>query len=74
MVRYIVKGEHTLGYVINAAFCAPNYCSIGILAGSVLRGGHDPKSGWTVAAETEIRDATLADFETYRVSPRGHLS
>lgn len=69
MPRYVVKGEHTLGYVLNPDFCAPGYASIGILAGSVLRGGHDPKNGWTVCAASEIRDATPADFAAYRVQP-----
>lgn len=72
--RYIVKGDHTLGYVLNPDFCPPGYASIGVLAGSVLRGGHDWKNGPTVAHHNELRDATPADFAAYRVLPPASLN
>lgn len=70
-VRYFVLDENTLGYV-NLNY--PNL--FGVLHGSVLKGGHDWKNGpvWiTERDRSRMRDATLEDFEEYRVSPTGHL-
>ena len=67
-IDYFVKDGHTLGYVYKAA---PNtFC---VLAGSVLKGGHDPLCGITTTFGAELRPATLEDFETFRVSPKGHI-
>jgi hypothetical protein len=67
---YYVLNEHTLGYVYAAK---PN--SFNVLHGSVLKGGYDWKNG-PVAITTldNLRPATVADFEEYRVSPDGHLT
>lgn len=62
-VRYVVKDEHTLGYMIG------DTDSMGVLAGSVVRGGHNWINGSVSVFGSVIRDATLADFEAYRVCP-----
>lgn len=62
-VRYVVKDEHTLGYMIG------NTGNMGVLAGSVVRGGHNWINGSVSVFGSVIRDATLADFEAYRVCP-----
>jgi hypothetical protein len=68
-VEYIVVGDHTLGYRQAGS------TSMGVLAGSVIRGGHDPKNGPVEVMDgvDRIRLATLHDFAFFRVSPRGHL-
>lgn len=65
-VRYVVLDEHTLGYIYGAA---PRF--MGVLAGSVLRGGHDWRNGPVsiTPGDPRIRSATLADFEMFRVVP-----
>lgn len=64
--RYVVMDEHTLGYLIPQT---PD--CIGVLAGSVLRGGHDPMQGTAPIAtgRTVLRQATRADFDFFRVAP-----
>lgn len=64
--RYVVADEHTLGYLIPEM---PDY--IGILAGSVLKGGPDPLQGTAliVPGHTQVRQATLEDFANFRVVP-----
>lgn len=63
--RYVVLDEHTLGYMIPEL---PG--QFGILAGSVLRGGHDPMQGTVLISpgRTKVRPATESDFSEYRVS------
>jgi hypothetical protein len=62
--KYVVLNEHTLCYRIDGGH--PSH--LGILNGSVLRGGHSPLKGWVYTFATDvIRPATRADFETFRV-------
>ncbi|PNE59582.1 hypothetical protein A8H39_00075 [Paraburkholderia fungorum] len=63
--KYVVMDEHTLGYVMDEA---PNY--IGVLAGSVKRGGRNPLDGPAIIAAgiTRLRPATEVDFEFFRVA------
>ncbi len=58
--KYIVVNENTLCYKVEDSQF------VGGLAGSVVRGGHDPKNG-TIALSPldKIRDATLEDFEFF---------
>lgn len=69
-MRYVVKNENTLGYLL-----ATNPPMMGVLAGSVLKGGHNPLNGPVLAdpASDNLRPATKADFEAFRVSAKGHL-
>ena len=70
MVRYIVVNENTLAYLhgTESSFA-------GVLAGSVIRGGHDPKNGViSISPRDAVRPATFADFDAYRVQPPGHLA
>ncbi|UIF89456.1 hypothetical protein [Cupriavidus sp. UYPR2.512] len=62
--KYVVVDEHTLGYRIEET---PRF--IGVLAGSVLRGGHNPIDGPAVIIPglTRLRAATEIDFEFFRV-------
>lgn len=64
-VRYVVLGEHTLGYLQEGTVM------MGVLAGSVIKGGHSWKNGPVaiVPGYTQLRPATLSDFEVYRVLP-----
>ncbi|GBO89125.1 hypothetical protein [Marinobacter salsuginis] len=67
---YIVMNENALGIVHGGAIR-----EMDVLAGLVLKGGPNWKNG-PVAFNPRIdrfRQATLADFETFRVSPKGHL-
>lgn len=66
MTRYVVKGEHTLGY-IKKGFDG----FIGVLASKPQLGGTDSTRGYVSYAKDEIRDATPADFEFFRVDPKG---
>lgn len=63
--RYVVMDEHTLGYLIPET---PSF--MGVLAGSVLKGGHDPLNGPAVIVpgHTKLRQATELDFKAFRVS------
>jgi len=60
-VRYVVKGELTLGYLQPGA--APG--EMGVLASKI--GGHDSKNGPVFCVASELRDATAADFAHFRV-------
>lgn len=67
--KYVVLDEHTLCYRLDSG---PK--TLGVLHGSVLRGGHDWKNGpVTFVHESQLRPATLEDFDFYRVSPTGHI-
>lgn len=63
-VQYVVENENTLGY-INDDF--PSW--MGVLAGSVRKGGRDWKNGaaYIIPGITQLRQATRADFAEYRV-------
>ena len=70
MVRYIVVNENTLGYVDDTASSL-----VGVLAGSVIRGGHKFIDGpFHVSPRDAVRSATLADFDAYRVEAPAHLA
>lgn len=68
--RYVVVCEHTLGIL------SPGYPFVEVLVSSPLKGcpctrppgnvpiPHDP---------SDIRNASLQDFEDFRLSPVGHL-
>lgn len=64
MVRYVVLEEHTLGYI------DPAYQDyMGVLHGSVRKGGHDWRNGpvCLMGITPQLRDATAADFDEYMV-------
>lgn len=68
--RYVVVNENTLGIIYG-----PKADSLHVLAGSVIRGGRDPKNGEMYIGSLDVvRDATVEDFAAYRVSPKGHLT
>lgn len=62
--RYVVMDEHTLGYLDETSPWL-----MGVLAGSVLKGGYNPLNGPVsiVPGHTRLRQATEADFAAYRV-------
>ena len=59
--------ENVLGYVI--APQGPESYLIGVLAGSVVRGGPDWKNGPITVNAEDLRPATPKDFAAYRVRP-----
>jgi hypothetical protein len=61
-IRYVVKNENTLGYIDERQ---PSI--MGVLAGLVARGGHDPKNGIVSVVGATIRNAKTSDFDTFRV-------
>ena len=66
MTQYIVKDEHTLGFIVS------DMC-MQILAGKPQLGGHCWRDGTAafLPDKSDIRPATLADFEYFRVmAPR----
>ena len=69
MSKYVVLDEHTLCYRLDGV-----KSMLGVLAGSVLRGGHDWKNGpVSFTEESNVRAATVADFDFFRVDPTGHI-
>jgi hypothetical protein len=68
---YVVLNENTLGVIHKEQ---PNV--LDVLAGSVLKGGHDPKNGIVYFSYgiDDVRLATIEDFDEYRVSYVGHLT
>jgi hypothetical protein len=67
MTKYVVLNENTLGYMIK-----PNL--MGVLHGSVLKGGHSELNGpVTLMPSDKLRPATQKDFDDYSVCSRGHL-
>jgi hypothetical protein len=65
--NYVVLNENTLGIILASR-------TVEVLAGSVIKGGHNPLNG-PVAFNPSIdraRLATAQDFETFRMSPKGH--
>lgn len=66
--RYVVKDEHTLGYIYDEQ---PHL--LGVLHGSVIRGGHDWRNGpVAISSDENLRKATQADFDFYRVCSKGY--
>lgn len=61
-IKYVVKDEHTLGYL------QENSALMGVLHGSVLKGGHDWRNGAVSTFGSKIRPATKEDFEAFRVT------
>jgi len=64
---YVVYKEHTLGYL----FGHGEFLSLGILHGSVLKGGYDWKNGPISVPQSEmgsIREASEEDFASFRVT------
>lgn len=59
---YVVKDEHTLGYILNAQPAV-----MGVLASN--KRGHHPNGGPVAVFCSAIRPATVEDFETFRVMP-----
>jgi len=67
--RYVVMNENTLGYINDDR---PNI--MGILQGTVLKGGHSwLKGSVSISPSDSIRDATMRDFDEYRVVPPPHF-
>lgn len=62
ITKYVVKDEHTLGYLIEGSPL------MGVLEGSVLKGGHDWKCGPVSLFGAATRPATEEDFKAYRVA------
>lgn len=64
--RYVVLNGHTLGYLIPEL---PG--QVGVLRCSVLKGGSGPHDGTVhvVYRRTEVRQAELEDFASFRVQP-----
>lgn len=58
--RYVVKKEHTLGYIFDGV---PHF--MGVLASN--KDGHNPNSGSVCYFQDEIRPATRDDFSRFRV-------
>tara|TARA_R110002124_G_scaffold128157_2_gene288536 strand:- start:14910 stop:15119 length:210 start_codon:yes stop_codon:yes gene_type:complete len=68
MTTYHVLNEHTLCYKQEGSTV------YGVLAGKPQLGGHDWKNGSiSVSRLDDLRDATLEDFEFFRVRPNGHI-
>lgn len=63
MAIYVVKNEHTLGFLLEGSKF------MDVLDGSVLKGGHYWMNGPVAFVASDLRPATLADFKEYRVSP-----
>jgi len=70
--RIVVANEHTLG-IISGPEILPEFSYLEILRASVLKGSpFDYLSGRVlVGPNCNIRLATLADFEAFRVSSKG---
>jgi hypothetical protein len=69
MTSYHVLNENTLCYLQEGSTL------FGVLAGKPQLGGHDWLNGpVAVTGSDNLRSATLADFETFRVSPTGHIA
>ncbi len=63
--KYVVLNENTLGYLNEVT---PN--TMGVLASSVIRGGHLWIDGPVTIVPTvdKLRPATLEDFDAYRIA------
>lgn len=65
MKKYVVVNENALCYRMNGTDF------LGVLAVSILRGGPDPRCSILppLLQSDTARDATIADFEMFRVYP-----
>lgn len=71
----LVFGEHTLVYrPIAMTETGDGWGLYGVLAGDVFMGGRNPKNGCTTCHRSELRPATLSDFDRFRVSPAGFFN
>ena len=73
----VVYEEHTLGYFQTDTIPNVDYVYMGVLAGSVLRGGRNPMNGpvfiYMPLDRDKLRIATKEDFDFFRVCSKGHL-
>ena len=72
-MEYVVHNENALGYL----FSSGTLSMMGVLAGSVIRGGPDWRDGPIVLLDSDkknLRPATQKDFDFFRVSSKGHIS
>lgn len=68
--KYFILDENTIVYRIPGF--PPDF--LGILHGSVLRGGKDWRDGFThVTGIAHLRPATVKDFHELGARPEGHL-
>ncbi len=64
-LKFVVVGEHTLGYTY-----PETRNTVWILSASILRGAVATWMDGSIAYDSKTtRPAKLADFETYRISP-----
>lgn len=71
VLDYVVENENTLGYLFKNE---NNTLMLGVLAGSVIKNGHDWLNGPTpVIKSRTYRLATQQDFDHYRVNSKGHI-
>lgn len=68
-MRYLVLNENALCYRIDRSYM------VGVVAHSVLRGSNlDRLAGVTcIGSGAKVREATLADFDAFRIKPERHL-
>jgi hypothetical protein len=62
--KYVVKNEHTLGYMYDTH---GKFLTVYPLASKPWDGGHDPKNGGVACFPRDIRPATAADFAYFRL-------
>ena len=68
-LAYVVMNENLLGYL----YKLNQYFYVGQLASSIIRGGPSYLDGpRPVSPLDQLRKATPADFEAYRVSSKGY--
>lgn len=71
-VKYLVVNENTLCYDHGVTLAGIPY--VGVLGGSIIKGGRHSFDGpILISPSDKVRPATLEDFETFHVSPKGHL-
>lgn len=65
--RYVVKGDEMLGYITEGLFP-------GLMHVLADKSGQRQDCSWcSTFSENEIRDATPADFEFFRVDAKGYF-
>lgn len=65
--QYVVLNEHTLGYIYSAQ---PGW--MGVLAGNIWKDGYSHGAVPLLPGHDQIRPATVADFDAFRVSATGY--
>jgi actin-related protein len=73
VIEYVVYKENTLGYI----FLYAGQLMLGVLGSILINGGlHDLSGPYTLLESdiTNLRKATLKDFEVFRVSSKGHFA